>query len=692
MRKYHVAIILRRNRLHFIFQLRELFSDYMELSSYSLEEGIKPYINCDLALVPSAEVGEAVRKYLLPHTPLLVVRRTVSREGWAKIRQIPPHAKVLMVNTYWQMAIQTVSSLYELGLRDIKLIPFDNDGEENYEGIEYAITANERELVPAHIPNVVEIGPRLVDVSSLFDILTTLNLLNNDTLAILRRHEASMMPLNPGFVEMLNHFQQEHESVSAAMDLLDDAVLVFDGSYRVHIYNQKMAEIFPAYQYQLANLPLQQIFPEKVMNLLDQPCDIRGELVRIHGRDYLLNKTWTGTAEKQGEGLMVLRSGDSIEQQSGQMVQSLRQNGSQAKYNFRDIRGGNVKLRRALRLARKAADSGSDVLIEGESGTGKELFVQSIHSASARKNGPFVAFNCAALTGSLLESELFGYEEGSFTGASRRGKRGLFEVANHGTIFLDEISEIPLDIQAKLLRVLQEREFIRVGGSQTVPIDVRIIAATNQDLYGLVRQQKFRLDLYFRLNVFNIKIPPLRERRDDIPDLAAFFLKQHDIREDFPRETMDIFQQYDWPGNIRELKNCIEYMVNLGEGFLPVNLPEHIAADVQEPGKEVSVSDEGVAVMPLDRLDFAILMNLQKAAKAQKNVGRKWLSEQLSAEGMYFSESNVRHRLNYLAAEGLVILSRGRGGSKITPAGLTQISLQFKGENDKIGKNELFGL
>lgn len=691
MHKYHVAIILRRKRLHFIYQLQELFSDYMELSSYSLEEGIKPYINCDLALVPSAEVGEAVRKYLLPHTPLLVVRRTVSREGWTKIQQIPPHVRVLMVNTYWQMAIQTISSLYELGLRDIKLIPFDNDGEEKYEGIEYAITANERESVPAHIPNVIEIGPRLVDVSSLFDILTTLNLLNNDTLAILRRHEESMMPLNPGFVEMLNHFQQEHRSVSTAMDLLDDGVLVFDSNYCVHIYNQKMAEIFPPNQYQLANLPLQQLLPEKVMALLRQPRDIRGELVRIHGKDYLLNKTWTGRMDQPGEGLMVLRGCENIERQSGQVQQAMRQQGSQAKYNFRDIRGGNVKLRRALRLARKAADSGSDVLIEGESGTGKELFVQSIHSASARKDGPFVAFNCAALTGSLLESELFGYEEGSFTGANRKGKRGLFEAANHGTIFLDEISEIPLDIQAKLLRVLQEREFIRVGGSQTVPIDVRIIAATNQDLYELVRQKRFRLDLYFRLNVFNIKIPPLRERRDDIPDLAAFFLKQHDIREDFPRETMEIFQHYDWPGNIRELKNCIEYMVNLGEGFLPANLPEHIAAEV--PAASAAATDgRGEAILSLDSVDMAILLNLRRAADLQKNVGRRWLAGQLSAAGMYFSEQNVRHRLGLLADRGLVILSRGRGGSKITPAGLAQISLQFKGENDKIGENELFGL
>lgn len=268
MRKYQVAIILLRDRLHFIYQLQSLFSAYMEFSSYSLEAGIKPYINCDLALVPSQEVGERIRKYLLPHTPVIIVRRTVSREAWERIVMIPSRAEVLVVNTYWQMAIQTISVLYELGLRNVKLIPFDNTKSDSYAHIRYAITVNERDYVPNHIANIIEIGPRLVDVSSLFDILTTLNLVSTETLAILRGHERDMMPLNPGFVEMLNQFHETHASVSGTLDMLDDAALIFDADYHVHIYNKKMTEVFPPSEHQLINLPLVNLFPERLLPML----------------------------------------------------------------------------------------------------------------------------------------------------------------------------------------------------------------------------------------------------------------------------------------------------------------------------------------------------------------------------------------------------------------------------------------
>lgn len=679
MRKYQVAIILLRDRLHFIYQLQSLFSAYMEFSSYSLEAGIKPYINCDLALVPSQEVGERIRKYLLPHTPVIIVRRTVSREAWERIVMIPSRAEVLVVNTYWQMAIQTISVLYELGLRNVKLIPFDNTKSDSYAHIRYAITVNERDYVPKHIANIIEIGPRLVNVSSLFDILTTLNLVATETLAILRGHERDMMPLNPGFVEMLNQFHETHASVSGTLDMLDDAALIFDADYHVHIYNKKMTEVFPPSEHQLINLPLVNLFPERLLPMLMDRSPIRDELIHIKGKDYLLSKSLVFHDENLQEGMLLLRARESIESQSGRMAYALRHAGSHTKYSFRDIQGGNANLHRILRLAERAAKSSSDILIEGESGTGKELFVQSIHNASPRADAPFIAFNCAALSGSLMESELFGYEEGSFTGASRKGKHGLFEAASGGTIFLDEISEIPMDMQAKLLRVLQEREIIRVGSVRPIPIDIRIIAATNMDLYELVRQKKFRLDLYFRLNVFNIKIPALRERADDIPELVAFFLKQHGIHTDFPQETMHIFQCYDWLGNIRELKNCMEYMVNIGEGFLPQNLPEHIRlrtdAQIKEPRPATAPADfrnetDPMAVPACDATDMLLLKLLYEASNNHQHIGRKRLAEAVSERQGYLSEQSARHRLERLSRLGYVTFARGRGGTMLTLQGL----------------------
>jgi propionate catabolism operon transcriptional regulator len=217
--------------------------------------------------------------------------------------------------------------------------------------------------------------------------------------------------------------------------------------------------------------------------------------------------------------------------------------------------------------AKKYSLADSSILIYGESGTGKELFAQSIHMASRRSQHPFVAVNCAALPESLIDSELFGYEEGSFTGAKKGGKTGLFELAHQGTIFLDEISELPLHLQSRLLRVLQEKEIVRIGGDQLIPIDVRIITASNKDLAECVRQGTFREDLYYRISVLQLRVPPLRQRKEDIPLLFRHFIRH---REDLMRLITDAdlapLMQYHWPGNIRELENVAERFLVLCQG------------------------------------------------------------------------------------------------------------------------------
>jgi len=234
----------------------------------------------------------------------------------------------------------------------------------------------------------------------------------------------------------------------------------------------------------------------------------------------------------------------------------------EAKYTFEDIIGKDPLLLAAIEKARKAAEIPITVLLRGESGTGKEIFAHSIHNASERKYRKFVRVNCSAIPETLLESELFGYEEGAFTGARKGGRKGLFEEANGGTIFLDEIGEIPPGTQSKLLRVLQEREFVRVGGIKSISIDVRVITATNVDLETAIDSGRFRADLYYRLNVLPIKIPPLRMRRGDIYDLSIFFIKK--FNQQYGRNVQDISQQavqklqgYNWPGNVRELENFI---------------------------------------------------------------------------------------------------------------------------------------
>ncbi|KLU60696.1 transcriptional regulatory protein ZraR [Peptococcaceae bacterium CEB3] len=236
--------------------------------------------------------------------------------------------------------------------------------------------------------------------------------------------------------------------------------------------------------------------------------------------------------------------------------------------SFDEILGSSIQMRALKEKAHKVAVGESTVLIEGESGTGKELFARAIHSASSRARKPFVAINCCAIPDSLLESELFGYEEGAFTGAKHGGKPGKFELANGGSIFLDEIGELPLYLQGKLLRVLQERKLERVGGVRNINLDVRIIAATNKDLSKMVNEGEFREDLYYRLNVIPLQLSPLRERKEDIPVLLQHSLKRFNrlmgkSYGGFTSEALKLLSTYPWPGNVRELQNSIEYACNM---------------------------------------------------------------------------------------------------------------------------------
>lgn len=264
-----------------------------------------------------------------------------------------------------------------------------------------------------------------------------------------------------------------------------------------------------------------------------------------------------------------------------------------SKHTLDTIIGNSKAIIELKKLILKIASKDATILILGETGVGKEVIAHAIHSTSNRANQPFIKVNCAAIPHDLLESELFGYEEGAFTGARKKGKPGKFELAHGGTIFLDEIGDMPLNMQTKLLRVIQEKEIERVGGVESIKIDARIITATNQNLEELVKQGKFRSDLYYRLNVIPIYIPPLRERKEDIPDLIKYALKSTVINfNEIPhinQQAMDVLIDYDWPGNVRELFNVVVRLVNMYEGdeITVLDLPAYIR------GKKRNVNKEG---------------------------------------------------------------------------------------------------
>ncbi len=352
-----------------------------------------------------------------------------------------------------------------------------------------------------------------------------------------------------------------NEEMNRVIEILDFALASVDENNRIVYYNKKFEELMP-HKKSLIGQPITRWC--KGLSLHDTSEHRANVLIQRGQKPVEYEVTFAPTVinGKYTGALLSFKDASEVLAKASQLLYPTKNR------KFDEIIGVSDKIQRVKQEAASFADSRSNILITGESGTGKEVFATAIHNASHCADGPFIAVNCAAIPDNLLESELFGYEEGAFTGAAKGGRAGKFEIANKGTLFLDEIGEMPIHLQPKLLRALQEKKIQRVGSNRSISIDIRIIAATNKNLTKMMETGEFRSDLYYRLSVIPIQIPALRERREDIPVLSAYFLQMYsNMLEkkgivDFDSETMEILRAYDWPGNVRELQNTIEYAVN----------------------------------------------------------------------------------------------------------------------------------
>ena len=375
--------------------------------------------------------------------------------------------------------------------------------------------------------------------------------------------------------------RERAELLKTVIDTSTDGIIAVDKECHITIFNPVAAEIFRSSpQTVIGRLVNEVISNTRLDSVVKQGITEIGEIMHISDR-ILVTKRIPITVNNEVLGAIASFQDVTQLQRFEQAVrQKLYEKGLVAKCTLEKIVGSSQQFLMVKEQVRQYAKTNSTVLITGETGTGKELFAQSIHNLSNRKKGPFVAVNCAALPESLLESELFGYEEGAFTGAKRGGKMGLFELAHGGTLFLDEIGEMAMPLQARLLRTLQEKEVMRVGGHKVLPIDVRVVVATNQNLAKMVDENRFRADLYYRLYVLPIQIPPLRERAEDIPLLAKHFVRQFSELNSkvngITNAAIAILQQNPWKGNVRELINVLERVVLLAEG------PDIQAGDVEK--------------------------------------------------------------------------------------------------------------
>lgn len=339
-----------------------------------------------------------------------------------------------------------------------------------------------------------------------------------------------------------------------------DSLLIIDDKGKITAANHAASSFFR--RPDLVGMDAKDLFPLEIYSVCD---DV--EVVQTIGDQTVLITEHPVHIEGEKRATYVsLRLVEDIRRTEKKIRSKLQEKGLTAKYSFSDIVTEQVEMKQLVAKALRYAHVEGNVLLTGETGTGKELFVQSMHNASPRRDKPFVAVNCAALSEQLLESELFGYTEGSFTGAQKGGKTGLFELAQGGTIFLDEIGEMPIRFQAKLLRVIQEREIRKIGGDEFIPVDVRIMSATNQNIPDLIEKGLFRRDLYYRINLLTLHIPPLRERLDDIPAIFKRFVERKSkalniVPPMVEKDALECLKGYSWPGNIRELRNVAERAV-----------------------------------------------------------------------------------------------------------------------------------
>ena len=397
-------------------------------------------------------------------------------------------------------------------------------------------------------------------------------------------------------------FKTQSEMYQAVLDFTHDAILAIDENGRIQVLNPPAERIMGCRAADSVGQPVEAVLPNILLpDVLESGEKQLDQIMQIHQTLCNTNRIPI-LVDGQRRGVVATFHDVKQLQNSEQKIRlKLHEKGLVAKYAFNDILGDSPAIRSTIQIARSYAASRASVLILGETGTGKELFAQSIHNASDRRDGPFVAINCAAVSNSLLESELFGYEAGSFTGASRGGREGVFELAHGGTLFLDEIGEIPRETQVELLRVLQEKEIRRVGGSRVIPVDVRIIAATNKDLLQETVEGRFREDLYYRLDVLDLKLPPLRERGDDVKILGLHLFRQLPGGKDpiMQSQFLYLLEQagpYQWYGNIRELQNFVEraniLMRNAGASSVTVSdILRRRAEPAPEPCQETESRD-----------------------------------------------------------------------------------------------------
>ncbi|AXU85146.1 AAA domain family protein [Clostridioides difficile 342] len=636
--------------------LKLVFGDSININRYFINEiNDNDIINDDVILVMSVERLDKIINNILDKKKVIVVRRTFREDKIYNLLSLPQGTNVLIVNDSDETTLETISLFYKIGVTNIRPIPYMNDN--NYKNIKIAITPGVPEKVPSFISDIFDLGHRYIDISTFIEIINLLQIDSKEIQSNLVKYSEEIISLDTGIKDKYKELFLKIEELDTILNLSKDGILFTSKDGEINTYNSKVKDILDINE-DIYGKYIEDIFVDSLKVLLSEK-EILDKVVVFNKKYINVNKKNIYNRDEKMGTYYSLQEITYIKKLEQNLTKKLREKGQIAKYTFKDIKTNSPKMFECIDLAKKVSKSDLSILIRGESGTGKELIAQSIHNNSNRKNQPFIAVNCAAVPENLLESQLFGYDKGTFTGGLKDGKQGLFELANNGTIFLDEIGDMPLELQTKLLRVLQEKQIMPVGSHNVINIDVRIISATNKNLEQMIDNSQFREDLYYRLNTIPINIPPLRERKEDILIIMEDLINKKLI---ITPEAKKLIQNYMWKGNIRELQNVTSYLNIMCEDIvLEKDLPPNLrSSDNKNTSLKLKYSKNDI----LNILEILILNK-----ESDVGIGRGLILKALLDKNLQITEGKIKKIFEYLKKEELIICSSGRYGSKITQKG-----------------------
>ncbi|MDX5790255.1 sigma 54-interacting transcriptional regulator [Clostridioides difficile] len=647
--------------------LKLVFGDSININRYFINEiNDNDIINDDVILVMSVERLDKIINNILDKKKVIVVRRTFREDKIYNLLSLPQGTNVLIVNDSDETTLETISLFYKIGVTNIRPIPYMNDN--NYKNIKIAITPGVPEKVPSFISDIFDLGHRYIDISTFIEIINLLQIDSKEIQSNLVKYSEEIISLDTGIKDKYKELFLKIEELDTILNLSKDGILFTSKDGEINTYNSKVKDILDINE-DIYGKYIEDIFVDSLKVLLSEK-EILDKVVVFNKKYINVNKKNIYNRDEKMGTYYSLQEITYIKKLEQNLTKKLREKGQIAKYTFKDIKTNSPKMFECIDLAKKVSKSDLSILIRGESGTGKELIAQSIHNNSNRKNQPFIAVNCAAVPENLLESQLFGYDKGTFTGGLKDGKQGLFELANNGTIFLDEIGDMPLELQTKLLRVLQEKQIMPVGSHNVINIDVRIISATNKNLEQMIDNSQFREDLYYRLNTIPINIPPLRERKEDILIIMEDLINKKLV---ITPEAKKLIQNYMWKGNIRELQNVTSYLNIMCEDIvLEKDLPPNLrSSDNKNTSLKLKYSRNDI----LNILEILILNK-----ESDVGIGRGLILKALLDKNLQITEGKIKKIFEYLKKEELIICSSGRYGSKITQKGEDFYNkLQYKG-------------